>query len=101
MRVGCRTGIPRPGQMIPGPSTNITNILPASERPMWGEQIFRSGITGIGVPDWRTKAMRNGFKGVLFVSLLMFRASLPAQTTFPVFNPPPCDFSDKFYTVNG
>src|SRR5215467_12406120 len=26
---------------------------------------------------------------------------LSAQTSFPVFNPPPCDFSDSFYTTNG
>ena len=45
--------------------------------------------------------MRNIFKGAFVASVLTLSASLPAQTTFPVFNPPPCDFSDSFYTVNG
>jgi hypothetical protein len=44
--------------------------------------------------------MRNVCKSVFLVCLLTLPASLSAQTTFPVFNPPPCDFSDNFYTVN-
>jgi hypothetical protein len=33
--------------------------------------------------------------------LLILPSELFAQTTFPIFNPPPCDFSDNFYTQNG
>src|SRR5260370_4700448 len=33
-------------------------------------------------------------------SLIILPSELSAQT-FPVFNPPPCDFSDNFYTTNG
>lgn len=36
----------------------------------------------------------------LAASLIMLPSELSAQT-FPVFNPPPCDFSDNFYTTNG
>src|SRR5712692_6469954 len=71
---------------------------------MLGEPIFRSGIAAIAVPErnWRTKAMRNVFKSVFLVCLVTWAASLSAQTTsFRVFNPPPCDFNDNFYTVNG
>src|SRR5216683_2010274 len=72
---------------------------------MLGEPIFRSGIAAIAVPErnWRTKAMRNVFKSVFLVCLVTWAASLSAQTTtsFPVFNFPPCDFNDNFYTVNG
>ncbi len=39
---------------------------------------------------------------LLFALLaLMLPGALFAQTSFPVFNPPPCDFSDNFYTTNG
>jgi hypothetical protein len=45
--------------------------------------------------------MRNVFNSVFLVCLVTWAASLSAQTTsFRVFNPPPCDFSDNFYTVN-
>src|SRR5258708_38477414 len=101
MRFGCRTSIPRPSPIPLGQSTNITNILQASERPMLGEPIFRSGTAAIVAPErnWRTKAMRNVFKSVFLVCLVTWAASLSAQT-FPVFNFPPCDFSDNFYTAN-
>ena len=36
----------------------------------------------------------------VFALLLILPGALAAQT-FPVFNPPPCDFSDNFYTANG
>ncbi len=46
--------------------------------------------------------MRNVFKSVFLVCLVTCAASGFAQTTtFPVFNFPPCDFSDNFYTENG
>jgi hypothetical protein len=46
--------------------------------------------------------MRNVLKSVFLVCLLTLSVSLSAQTTtsFPVFNFPPCDFSDNFYTAN-
>ena len=90
-----------------------TTILRASKRPivlMFGKPTFRSEIAAFVVPerkDWRTKAMRNVFKSVFLVCLLTLSASLSAQTpttsttSFPRFNPPPCDFNDNFYTVNG
>src|SRR5260370_18509434 len=102
MRFGWLTSIPRHSPITLGRSTNITNILRASERPMLGEPIFRSGIAGIVVSDWRTKAMRNVFKSVFLVCLATWAASVSAQTTsFRVFNFPPCDFSDNFYTEVG
>src|SRR5258708_37409982 len=104
MRFGCRTSIPRPSPIPLGQSTNITNILQASERPMLGEPIFRSGTAAIVAPErnWRTKAMRNVFKSVFLVCLATWAASVSAQTTsFRVFNFPPCDFSDNFYTEVG
>ena len=46
--------------------------------------------------------MRNVFKSVFLICLVTWAASVSAQTTsFPVFNFPPCDFSDNFYTING
>jgi len=71
---------------------------------MLGEPIFRSGTAAIAVPErnWRTKAMRNVCKSVFLVCLVTWAASVSAQTaSFPVFNFPPCDFSDNFYTENG
>jgi hypothetical protein len=49
---------------------------------------------------------RGAFLLVLAAFFLLLRVQLPAQTSigfngFPRFNPPPCDFSDSFYTENG
>ncbi len=46
--------------------------------------------------------MRNVFKSVFLICLVTWAASVSAQTTsFPVFNFPPCDFNDNFYTEVG
>src|SRR6267154_2100679 len=40
-------------------------------------------------------------KSILVCSVVLMAAGLGSAQTFTKFNPPPCDFSDQFYKVNG